>query len=176
MRGSAKPAMDRPSPLAIVRASGAAFVAILAIAAPTLYLGLPTSAGLFLIGSFGATAVLLYAAPHSEFAQPRNVIGGHVLSAFVGVSAYKLLDTHLGVAAALAVAVSIAVMLLTQTLHPPAGATALIAVLGPDSVHALGYRYPITPVLFGAVLMVLVAIVFNNLSADEQRHYPLTWH
>jgi CBS domain-containing membrane protein len=176
MRGTSQPAMDRPAPWAIVRAAGAAFIAIFAIAAPTLYFGLPASAGLFLVGSFGATAVLLYAVPHSELAQPRNVVGGHVLSAFVGVATYKLIGTHLGIAAALAVAVAIAVMLLTRTLHPPAGATALIAVLGPDTVHALGYRYPITPVLIGAVIMVAVAVVFNNLSGDEERHYPLTWH
>ena len=55
------------------------------------------------------------------------------------------------------------------------GATALIAVLGPAKIQALGYRYPFTPVLVGAVLMVLVAIVFNNLSASEERHYPVTW-
>jgi CBS-domain-containing membrane protein len=67
-------------------------------------------------------------------------------------------------------------MLLTRTLHPPAGATALIAVLGPQKVYALGYGYPFFPVLAGAALMVLVALVCNNLSASEEWSYPVTWH
>jgi CBS domain-containing membrane protein len=168
--------MTRARPSAILRTCVTVFVGIFVITAPTLYLGLPGSANLFLIGSFGATAVLLYGVPHSELAQPRNVIGGHVLSAFVGVTAYKLVGGHLGLAAALAVAVSVAVMLLTRTLHPPAGATALIAVLGPQKVYALGYGYPFFPVLAGAALMVLVALVCNNLSASEEWSYPVTWH
>ena len=174
MRGTSQ-LRNRPHPYTTVHTWVTALIGITAVAAPTLQLGLSGSANLFLIGSFGATAVLLYALPHSELAQPRNVIGGHFLSAFVGVTAFKLVGDHQTLAAALAVATAIAVMQQTQTLHPPAGATALIAVLGPAKIQALGYRYPFTPVLVGAVLMVLVAIVFNNLSASEERHYPVTW-
>jgi CBS domain-containing membrane protein len=174
MRGTL-PLRKRPHPYTTVHTWVTALIGISAVAAPTLQLGLSGSANLFLIGSFGATAVLLYALPHSELAQPRNVVGGHVLSAFVGVTAFKLVGDHPGLAAALAVATAIAVMQNTHTLHPPAGATALIAVLGPAKIHALGYRYPFTPVLVGAVLMVLVAIVLNNLSTSEERHYPVTW-
>jgi CBS domain-containing membrane protein len=158
-----------------VRSSLTAFIGVLAVAAPTLWLGLPTSAHLFLIGSFGATAVLLYAVPHVEFAQPRNVLGGHFMAALIGVTAYKLVGDHLGIAAALAVAIAIAVMQLTGTMHPPAGATALIAVVGPPQVQALGYRYAFTPVLLGAALMVIVALAINNLWASEEFHYPVYW-
>jgi CBS-domain-containing membrane protein len=66
-------------------------------------------------------------------------------------------------------------MQVTRTLHPPAGATALIAVLGPEKIHELSYRYPIVPVLAGAALMVLVALACNNLSASDERRYPVTW-
>ena len=63
----------------------------------------------------------------------------------------------------------------TVTLHPPAGATALIAVLGPKKIHDLGYRYVVTPVLVSVALMIVVAVLVNNLSPDEHHHYPVTW-
>ncbi|MBR9980517.1 MAG: HPP family protein, partial [Desulfatitalea sp.] len=89
---------------------------------------------LLIIGSFGATAVLIYGAVRSPLAQPRNLIGGHVLSAVIGVTAAKWLGHHPWLAAALAVSTAIAVMHMTKTLHPPGGATALIAVIGGDAV------------------------------------------
>lgn len=174
MKGTRRPVTRQPL-LVVVRSWCAAFVGIFLVTVPTLYLDLPASARLFLIGSFGATAVLLYAAPRSDLAQPRNLVGGHLLSAFIGVSAYKLLDQHVEVAAALAVATSIAVMQLTLTLHPPGGATALIAVLGPEKIHDLGYRYLLTPVLVGVLIMLVVALLANNLSSAEHHHYPVTW-
>ena len=82
-----------------------------------------------IIGSFGASAVLIYGAIKSPLAQPRNLLGGHVISALIGVTAFKLVEPNLWLAAALAVATSIAVMHATKTLHPPGGATALIAVI-----------------------------------------------
>lgn len=174
MRGGRRP-VSRPRPLEVVRAWVGGALGILAVSAPVLYLGLPPSASVFLIGSFGATAVLLYAAPRSDLAQPRNVVGGHVVSAVVGVTAHRVLGAHPELAAALAVATAIAVMQLTLTVHPPGGATALIAVLGPGRVHQLGYRYVLTPVLVSVCLMVVVALIVNNLSRHEHHHYPVTW-
>ena len=86
----------------------------------------------FLIGSFGASAVLVYGATNSPLAQPRNLLGGHLISAFVGVSIYKLLSGFdmLWLNAALAVSISIVAMQCTKTMHPPRGATALIANMG----------------------------------------------
>jgi len=174
MKGTTR-VVKRPPLKVVLRTWAAAFAGIFLVTVPTLYLDVPASAKLFLIGSFGATAVLLYAAPRSDLAQPRSLVGGHLLSAFVGVSAYKLFDQHLELAAALAVATSVAVMQLTLTLHPPGGATALIAVLGPDKVHDLGYRYLLTPVLVGVLIMLVVALIANNLSSAEHHHYPVTW-
>lgn len=128
---------------------------------------------LFLIGSFGATAVLLYGSPTAPFAQPRYVIGGHLLSALVGVTVYKLIPDPVWVSSALAVSTAILVMYLTKTTHPPGGATALIAVIGSDKVHQLGYWYVIDPVLEGVVLLTLVALLMNNLS--PLRKYPNYW-
>lgn len=127
---------------------------------------------LLLIGSFGASAVLLYGAPRSPFAQPRNLFGGHLISAVIGVASYKFFPDSIMIAAPLAVATAIAMMQLTHTLHPPGGATALIAVIGNDQIHAMGFSY-ILPVLSGALILFVAAIVSNRLSGQT---YPEHWY
>lgn len=92
----------------------------------------------FLIGSFGASSVLIYGAIQSPLSQPRNLIGGHVVSAIIGVTIYKFLPDIIWLTAPLAVALSIVLMQVTKTLHPPGGATALIAVIGAEKVKILG--------------------------------------
>ncbi len=87
-----------------------------------------------IVGSFGASAVLVYGATKSPLAQPRNLIGGHLLSAIIGVAAYKICQGHVWLAAPLAVSTAIAIMHATKTLHPPGGATALIAVVGRECI------------------------------------------
>jgi CBS-domain-containing membrane protein len=73
------------------------------------------------------------------------------------------------------VALAIGGMHLTRTVHPPGGATALIAVIGGPSVHQLGFLYVLAPVLLGALIMLLVALLVNNLSSSSARHYPRYW-
>ena len=124
----------------------------------------------FLIGSFGASSVLIYGAVNSPLAQPRNLIGGHVLSALVGVTVLKFLPEILWLNASIAVASSIVVMQITKTMHPPGGATALIAVLPSDKIQELGYWYALSPVLSGAVILLIVALIFNNI--PKGRKYP----
>lgn len=131
------------------------------------------ASGTVLIGSFGASAVLLYGAPSAPLSQPRNLVGGHVLSALVGVTAWYLLGEMSWLAAAMAVACSIALMHLTGTLHPPGGATALIAVTGGPAIHELGYAYALVPVGLGAMILLLIALLVNNLS--RRRSYPVHW-
>lgn len=126
-----------------------------------------------LIGSFGASAVLIYGAVRSPLAQPRNLLGGHVLSALVGVTAQMLVGGEPILAASMAVATAIALMHLTKTLHPPGGATALIAVIGGPSIHELGYFYVLLPVALGAIAMLTVALLINNLAPT--RRYPEFW-
>lgn len=125
------------------------------------------------IGSFGASAVLVYGAVRSPLAQPRNLLGGHVFSALVGVTCFQLFSFEIWLAAALAVSTAIAVMHLTKTLHPPGGATALIAVIGGENIHALGYLYVLIPVASGALLMLVVALIANNIAST--RRYPEFW-
>lgn len=134
---------------------------------------LPDHDRLILIGPFGATAVLLYGSPTAPFAQPRYVLGGHFISAVVGVSVYWLLPNPVWLAAALAVSLATVLMYLTRTTHPPGGATALTAIIGSDSIHTQGYWYVLNPVLLGIALLLLVALVVNNLS--PLRKYPNYW-
>ena len=116
-----------------------------------------------LIGSFGASAVLVFGAPSSPLARPRNVIGGHVLSALVGVACAGLLGETPWLASSIAVGTSIALMSGTGTLHPPGGATALIAVTGGESIRQLGFLYVFVPCLSGALILLGVAAVTTFL-------------
>ncbi len=125
---------------------------------------------IFLIGSFGASSVLVFGSIQSPLAQPRNLIGGHVISALAGVTVFRVLPDIIWLTASLAVALSIVLMQVSKTLHPPGGATALIAVTGSEKIKSLGYMYVISPVLTGAVILLAVALIFNNMTAN--RKYP----
>jgi CBS domain-containing membrane protein len=127
---------------------------------------------IFLIGSFGASSVLVYGAVQSPMAQPRNLIGGHLISALIGVSAYTFLPNIIWLTAPFAVALSIVLMQVTKTLHPPGGATALIAIIGSEKVKALGFMYVLSPVLSGSLILFIVACIFNNMTPN--RRYPTT--
>ena len=127
-----------------------------------------------LIGSFGASAVLAFGAIKSPLAQPRNLVGGHVVSAFVGVACAQGFPADLTwLAAAVAVATAIALMHLTKTLHPPGGATALIAVISGEPIRQLGYLYVLVPCLAGALIMLAVALLVNNIPRESR--YPQCW-
>jgi CBS-domain-containing membrane protein len=126
-----------------------------------------------IIGSFGASAVLIYGAVKSPLAQPRNLLGGHLISALIGVLSYKLLGPYPWLASSVAVATSIAVMHATKTLHPPGGATSLIAVIGGPKITNLGFLYALVPVGAGIAIMLIVALVVNNI--PRQRKYPEFW-
>ena len=126
-----------------------------------------------LIGSFGASAVLVYGAIKSPLAQPRNLIGGHVFSGLAGVACYQLFGNAVWLAAAMAVSLAIVVMIVTKTLHPPGGATALIAVIGGTKIHNLGFLYAFIPAGTGAIVLLIIALLVNNLS--KSRKYPEYW-
>jgi CBS-domain-containing membrane protein len=134
---------------------------------------LATTDMLMVIGSFGASAVLVYGAIRSPLAQPRNLVGGHIISALIGVTCCKLFPDQPWLASSLAVATAIAAMHATKTLHPPGGATALIAVIGSAKIHALGYLYVFIPVGIGALVMLVIALFINNIPA--KRSYPEFW-
>lgn len=127
------------------------------------------------MASFGASAILEYNSISSLLAQPRNVIFGQAVSSIIGIAitkAFQLLDDFENLrwlAGALAVATASSIMGLTKTIHPPAGATALLAVTTPE-ITELGWLL-VPLVLLGSVVMLLVACVVNNI----QRQFPLYW-
>jgi len=121
-------------------------------------MGLP-----LLIAPMGASAVLLFAASHSPLAQPWSVIGGNMISALVGVFTYMWLKDPIA-ASGVAVAGSIGIMSLLGCLHPPSGAVALTAVLGGSAVHEMGYTFVLWPVGVNSILLLGVALLFNNLT------------
>lgn len=122
------------------------------------------------IGSFGASAVLVYGAVNSPLSQPRNLMGGHIISAIIGVISFKLFSGNILFCSAFAVATSIFLMQMTLTLHPPGGATALIAVIGSEKIHSLGFFYVLIPVTSGAFILLIIALVINNI--PKHRCYP----
>jgi CBS-domain-containing membrane protein len=157
------------------------FVGVGSLAALTFNLlaSSPHPTFLLIIGSMGATAVLVYAVPAAPLSQPRNVIGGHVLSAIIGVGIRIVIGdlacggACLWLASALSVSCAIAAMQATGTVHPPGGATALIAVSGGTGVLALGWWFVLFPAAVGSVLMVVVGVLVNNLAPG--RVYPQRW-
>ncbi|WP_420871187.1 HPP family protein [Leptospira bandrabouensis] len=120
-----------------------------------------------LIGSFGATAVLLFAVPEAPLSQPRNLIGGHLISATIAVILVAIFGTNF-FTIGFSVGLSIFVMYLTHTLHPPGGATALIGVIG-----GVGIDFIIFPVLIGVLILLVNALVVNNFV--HHRKYPVVW-
>lgn len=127
-----------------------------------------------MITSVGASAVLLFATPHSPLAQPWPVAGGHLISAVIGVTCAKLVPDP-WVAGALAVSLSILAMLYTRSLHPPGGATALLPVLGNNYIHADGYHFVLVPVALNVLLILATALAVNNLLPGHRypaRPYP----
>jgi CBS-domain-containing membrane protein len=131
------------------------------------YLGVQGAA--MLVASMGASAVLLFAVPHGALSQPWALLGGHAVSALIGVSCEQLVLNQL-VAAPLAVAMAIGAMYYLRCIHPPGGATAITAVIGGAQVHALGFQFVLTPVLLNAVILLLAAIAVNY--AFPWRRYP----
>jgi len=128
---------------------------------------------ILIVPSMGASAVLLFAAPHAPFSQPWNVLGGHAFSAIVGVACWQLIPDY-AIAASASVGLAIGVMYLTRCIHPPGGVTALAAVIGSEQLHNLGYSYELQPILFNTISILIVAVVFNSLF--HWRRYPAHLH
>lgn len=121
---------------------------------------------LLLLGSFGSSAVMVFTFPEIHFSQPRSVIGGHFICSAVGLVALALWGP-VWWSLALAAALSLALMMLTRTVHPPAGSNPVIAFLA-----APRWDFLLFPTLFGAAAMVLVAMAYHR---SCQRRYPLYW-
>lgn len=118
----------------------------------TYTLGFP-----LLIASYGASVVLLYGAQSSPLAQPRNLIGGHLIGGLIGVSCYQLMG-ETWYSLTIAVTLAILLMMMTDTVHPPGGATALVAVLGHGGISF------IPPLMAGVFILLISALLANRMS------------
>jgi CBS domain-containing membrane protein len=145
-----------------------AFVGILLTGILSASLG--QSALPLMIASMGASSVLLFAAPHSPMAQPWSFIGGHMVSALIGITCFMFIP-NLFVAAALAVALAIFAMHWLRCLHPPGGATSLAMVISGQEMHALGYGALLSPVGLDVLILIVIALAVNNLFPG--RRYPM---
>ena len=136
----------------VMRVTGS-FVAIMAVSVLSFEFGAP-----LFMASLGASAVILFAMPGSKAARPRSVLSGHVLSALIGVSMVHLMGPT-WLAAAIAVAASISVMMALDIVHPPGGATALIAV-----TTCASWDFVVAPVLLGSLILLLVSSVVERVN------------
>lgn len=120
---------------------------------------------LLLMAPFGASCVLLFSVPGSPLSQPKNVVGGHLVSSAIGVvMAFLAAPTPL--ALGISVALAIAFMALLNVTHPPAGADPIVIMLG-----AKGIGFLLFPVLTGSVSLVLIACLYHHFLGTAQ--YPL---
>lgn len=122
-----------------------------------------------MVGPMGASAVLLFVVPHGQLSQPWAATGGQLISAAVGVVCAQRIQPPV-LAAAAAVSLAVLAMHYARCIHPPGGATALAAVIGGPSIHALGYAFIVRPVMINALTILAIAFAFNNLF--RWRRYP----
>jgi CBS-domain-containing membrane protein len=158
--GAAIPPMASWKQISLAWLGGFVAIATIAWLADTLSVVL-------VLGSFGASCVLIFGYPDAPFSQPRNVIAGHVLSTLVGLVFLTALGPHWW-SLALAAGTAIAVMMITRTVHPPAGSNPVIVFLTKPAWVFLLY-----PTLFGAVILVVVALIYLN--ATRAARYPKYW-
>lgn len=162
LRGDAAALPPRPASRQVILAWFGGVLAIAGIA------GLGDALTLsLLLGSFGASCVLVFGFPDVPFSQPRNVVLGHVLSSLVGLVFLALCGPQWW-AIALAVGSAIALMMVTRTVHPPAGSNPVIIFLLQP-----GWDFLLYPTLSGALLLVFVALLYNN--ASREARYPKYW-
>ncbi|RJE89196.1 HPP family protein [Paracoccus onubensis] len=165
---SVGPAVPHASPKEAVRAGLGALLGLLMAGLFLLAPSVDDRLGLYLIAPFGATSVLVFAAPNSPLAQPWSAIMGNLASALMGIAACMLIpDPVLRVA--VAVGAAITAMILIRALHPPGGAVAMTAALNPDATLELGWSFAFAPVACGTLALILIAVIYARITG---RRYP----
>ena len=122
--------------------------------------------GYFIAASFGSSMVLLFGFPESPFAQPKNVFFGHLVTALVGVIFVNYIPLPIYINIAIAVGAGVFLMILFNIVHPPAGGNPIIVIIGSAS-----YDYLINPIIFGCIIILLLAIIINKYLL--KKNYPL---
>ena len=148
----------------IIQSTLAGIFSIITIGVLTV-LTYKTSYGIFLIASFGSTMVLLYGYPDSPFAQPKNIILGHFLTAFIGVIFLNFIPLPIFINIPLAVGFGVMFMILFKVTHPPAGGNPIIVIIG-----SVSFDYLLTPVLIGSIIVVMFGVIINKFLFKKE--YP----
>lgn len=165
----------RPIPLAErpawSRNAGGALGALIGIALAALVTRLAMPAAMpWLIAPVGASALLVFALPASPLAQPWPVIGGNLVAAAIGLGCGRL-RADPAMAAALAVGLATAAMMLTRSLHPPAGGTAVLMALGSPAITHAGWSFLALPVALNLVVLVIAGVAWNRLTGHRYPHH-----
>ena len=148
----------------IIQSTLAGIFSIITIGVLTV-LTYKTSYGIFLIDSFGSNMVLLYGYPESPFAQPKNIILGHFLTALIGVVFLNFVPLPIFINIPLAVGFGVMFMILFKVTHPPAGGNPIIVIIG-----SVSFDYLLTPVLIGSIIVVLFGVIINKFLFKKE--YP----
>ena len=148
----------------IIQSALAGFFSIITIGVLTV-LTYKTSYGIFLIASFGSTMVLLYGYPESPFAQPKNIILGHFLTALIGIIFLNFVPLPIFLNIPIAVGFGVMFMILFKVTHPPAGGNPIIVIIG-----SVSFDYLLTPVLIGSIIVVMFGVIINKFLFKKE--YP----
>ena len=148
----------------IIQSTLAGVFSIITIGVLTI-LTYKTSYGIFLIASFGSTMVLLYGYPESPFAQPKNIILGHFLTALIGIVFLNFVPLPIFLNIPLAVGFGVMFMILFKVTHPPAGGNPIIVIIG-----SVSFDYLLTPVLIGSIIVVMFGVIINKFLFKKE--YP----
>ena len=129
--------------------------------------------GLWLAASFGSSVVVVFGYPENEFAQPKNVLLGHLLCAFIGilfVTLFKISQdrTIFFLAIGIAVGLSVMFMMVLKITHPPAGGNTIVVILAQDS-----FQFLLFPIMVGAVTIIIGGIIYNRFIL--KKNYPARW-
>ena len=148
----------------IIQSTLAGIFSIITIGVLT-FLTYKTSYGIFLIASFGSTMVLLYGYPESPFAQPKNIILGHFLTALIGIVFLNFVPLPIFLNIPIAVGFGVMFMILFKVTHPPAGGNPIIVIIG-----SVSFDYLLTPVLIGSIIVVMFGVIINKFLFKKE--YP----
>ena len=123
--------------------------------------------GLMLLGSFGASALLLFALPEAPLSQPRSVIGGHLSASIIALICLAIFGQQWW-AVGMATGLGVGFMMLTRTVHPPAGSNAIIVFLAKP-----GWVFLVSSTLAGVALLIAMACIYHR--ATRRHKYPRYW-
>ena len=132
-----------------------------------------TNYGLWLAASFGSSVVVVFGYPENEFAQPKNVLLGHLLCALIGIIFVTLFNitqdrSIFFIAIGLAMGISVMLMMAFKITHPPAGGNTIVVMLTQDS-----FQFLVFPIMVGAITIIIGGVIYNRFIL--KKNYPLKW-